>query len=181
MNRISTVSSATTATNPSTAMTIVVVDPRFETYKALATAAKLGRCHLYFRWSAAAALDLQAKRQVDAWIVGEELDDMAGHDFVALLRSRQPAAQAGGRTPVVLIAAATGGGPSVAVEHEGLAAGADATLSQPITLRDVEDRIDMRSGRRTEAGRAPALVRAMATLPVGVGAAAIAIATLLLR
>ena len=156
----------------SSAINIVVIDPRFDAYQSLAAAAKLGRCSLHLRASGRAALHLLSRRRVEAVIVAAELEDMTGHDCVALLRAQHADASPGARVPVVLMAAAAGG------EHVAYpAGGCDAILSHPITIRDVEDQV--RNRGRGAVGT-PTLLRAMATLPVGVCAAAISIAALLL-
>jgi CheY-like chemotaxis protein len=158
----------------SSAINIVVIDPRFDAYQSLAKAAKLGRCSLHFRASGRAALHLLSRRRVEAVIVGEELDDMTGPECVALLRAQQADASPGAEAPVVLMAAAAGG------EHvAGPASGCDAMLSRSITIRDVEDQVRIRRRGRGVV-KIPAVLRAMDTLPVGVGVAAASIAALLL-
>jgi|688.fasta_scaffold54034_3 CheY-like chemotaxis protein len=159
----------------SSAINIVVIDPRFDAYQSLATAARLGRCALHFRASGRAALHLLSRRRVEAVIVGEELDDMMGHECVALLRAQHADASPGAEAPVVLMASAAGGEGGACQ-----ASGCDAMLSRPITIRDVEDQVRIRCGRGRGVLRMPALLRAMATLPVGGCAAAASIAALLL-
>jgi hypothetical protein len=72
----------------STVTSIVVVDPQFDASKSLAADARRGFCDVDFRSSGAAALKLLSRWRADAVIVGEELDDMSGHDFVVLLGGR---------------------------------------------------------------------------------------------
>lgn len=174
MIRLFSAAALSSDVDASAAISIVVIDPRFDAYQSLATAAKLGRCSLHFRASGRAALHLLSKRRVEAVIVGEELDDMAGRECVVLLRARHADASPGAEAPVVLMAAAAGG------EHVAHPVGdCDATFSRPITIRDVEDQVRIRCRGRGVV-RIPALLRAMATLPVGVCAAAVSIAALLL-
>jgi CheY-like chemotaxis protein len=174
MLRTFTAAALSSAVDPATTINIVVVDPRFDAYQSLATAARLGRCSLHFRASGRAALHLLSKRRVDAVIVGAELDDMTGPECVALLRVQHADASPRTEAPVVLMAAAAGGEQ---VAHP--AGGCDAILSRPITITDVEDQVQIRRRGRGVV-RMPALLRAMATLPVGVCAAAASIAALLL-
>jgi len=67
------------------APSVVVVDPHFEAYKDLAARARDGHFGLHFRSSGQAAIKLARRFEVDAWIVGTDLDDMSGRDFIALL------------------------------------------------------------------------------------------------
>ncbi len=64
---------------------VVVVDPQFDAYKDLAASARDGHIGLHFRSSGLAAIKLARRFEADAWIVGSELDDMSGRDFMALL------------------------------------------------------------------------------------------------
>lgn len=164
----------------SSAVSIVVVDPRFDAYKALAAAARLGRCALHLRGSGRAALQLLSKRPVEAVIVGAELDDMTGQEFVALLRARHAEGASAAGMPVVIMAAPVDG-PQPAADQSRPASGCDGTQRAPITLGDVEDQVFGRFRRRRGAGTIAGLLRVMATLPVGVTVAAIAVAVLLLR
>lgn len=174
------VSRAEAAADASSTVGIVVVDPRFDAYKSLATAAKLGRCTLHFRGSGRAALQLLSKRRVEAVIVGPALDDMAGHEFVALLQTHLADTPPGAGVPMVLMASAAVD-PQAAADPAWLASGCAGTLSHPITTMDVEDRLRGRHRRGRNADRVAGLLRAMATLPVGVSVAVITIAALLLR
>lgn len=65
---------------------ILVVDAVLDAYQDLAAAAKRGDVQLHFRSSAIAARSLMQRRRFDLCIVGEDLDDMAGEDFLELLR-----------------------------------------------------------------------------------------------
>lgn len=67
---------------------VIVVDPSFDSYRELAAAAHEGRISLHLRSSGAAALKLAGKVVPDAWIVAADLDDMAGRDFIDLLREQ---------------------------------------------------------------------------------------------
>lgn len=175
MIRVFSAAALSSDVDASAAISIVVIDPRFDAYQSLATAAKLGRCSLHLRASGRAALHLLSKRRVDAVIVGVELDDMTGLECVALLRVQHADASPRTEAPVVLMA---GSGSGEHVAHA--ASGCDATLSRPITIRDVEDQVRIRRGRGRGGLVMPAVLRAMATLPVGVCAAAVSIAALLL-
>jgi len=66
---------------------VLVVDPRFDAYGNLAAAARRGDVQLHFRSSTLAARALMKRRRFDLCIVGEDLDDMDGEDFLELLRS----------------------------------------------------------------------------------------------
>lgn len=67
------------------APSVVVVDPRFDAYKDLVARAQDGHIGLHFRSSGLAAIKLARRFDVDAWIVGTDLDDMSGRDFITLL------------------------------------------------------------------------------------------------
>jgi hypothetical protein len=64
---------------------VVVVDPQFDAYRHLAASARDGHIGLHFRSSGLAAIKLARRFEVDAWVVGTELDDMSGRDFMTLL------------------------------------------------------------------------------------------------
>lgn len=155
---------------------VVVVDPRFEAYKPLAASARQGRLTIHFRSSGSEALVLAQRLPVDAWLVAEHLDDMSGHDFVSLLKSESAAV-----SRVAMVEP-----QRTAVRHRSLAeaaareVGADAVLPHPISFADLERLLgmpsEMRSGMFAEGGMA----RPYLTLPVGVGAAVIAIAVLMI-
>jgi CheY-like chemotaxis protein len=65
---------------------VLVVDPKYEAYRDLAGAARRGDVLVHFRSSGQAARALMKRVWFDVCIVGEELDDMAGEDFLELLR-----------------------------------------------------------------------------------------------
>ena len=154
---------------------VVVVDPRFDSYKQLADSARLGRINLHIRSSGAEAIKLARRRTVDAWLIAADLDDMSGHDLVELLRSRS------GDAKLAVVEAEGPGSRQLAVaEHDAAAAGADAVLTHPITLRDLEELLGLPAEERSKILAAAGSARAFVTLPVGVGAAAISIAVLLL-
>lgn len=146
---------------------VVVVDPRFEAYKQLADSARLGRINLHIRSSGAEAIKLARRRTVDAWLIAADLDDMSGHDLVELLRSRAGDAK--------LAMVETDGSLHRAAEID-----ADAVLTHPITLRDLEELLGLPVEERSKVFAASGMARAFVTLPVGVGAAAVSIAVLLL-
>lgn len=65
---------------------VLVVDPHFEAYQDWAAAARQGEVQIHFRSSGQAALALMRRVLFDVCIVGDDLDDMAGEDFLELLR-----------------------------------------------------------------------------------------------
>jgi CheY-like chemotaxis protein len=154
---------------------VVVVDPRFEDYKQLADSARLGRINLHIRASGAEALKIARRRTVDAWLIAAELDDMSGHDLVELLRARAAEAKV-----AMVEAEGTAGRQHAVAEQEAAAVGADALLTQPITLRDLEELLGLPAEERSKVLTTAGAARAFVTLPVGVGAAAVSIAVLLL-
>jgi len=85
------------ATTPS----VIVVDPRFDIYASLATAAREGKLDLHLRSSGTDAMRLARRIRVDAWLVAEELDNMAGHDFVELLAAHDGGGGAAGKVAMV--------------------------------------------------------------------------------
>ena len=155
---------------------VVVVDPRFDAYKQLADSARLGRINLHIRSSGAEAMKLARRRTVDAWLIATDLDDMSGHDLLELLRKGT------GDAKLAMIEADGPGGRHHAVaEHDAAAAGADAMLAHPITLRDLEELLGLPVEERSKVFAASGASRsAFVTLPVGIGAAAVSIAVLLL-
>jgi len=151
---------------------VVVVDPRFEAYKSLADSARLGRMMLHFRSSGSDAIKLSRRMPVDAWLIAPELDDMSGHDLVQLLQGQ-------GDTPIAIVDVAQANGlPRSGVEQESAAAGV-GMLSHPITLADLERLLGMPSEERSKVFTAGGASKAFVSLPVGIGAAAIAIAILM--
>jgi len=158
---------------------VVVVDPQFDAYKSLASAAQHGLCTVHFRGSGAAALQMLSRHRADAVIVGAVLDDMSGEDFVGLLGSQRLAAQQAASRPVVLMAEAAES-PRMAEKHGRLLDG-DTVVRHPVLWRDVEHRVWVRTVRGRGRARAELVMRALNTLPVGASIAALAISALLLR
>ena len=154
---------------------VVVVDPRFDAYKPLAESARQGRLDLHLRSSGAEAIRLARRLRVDAWLIAPDLDDMSGHDLVELLQS----SLADARVAMVDTSRPATRHHAVA-EQEAAAAGAHALLTHPITLRDLEDLLGLPVEERTKVFAGHGAARSFVTLPVGVGAAAISIAVLLL-
>jgi DNA-binding response OmpR family regulator len=148
---------------------VVVVDPQFQAYGPLVAAARAGRLHLHLRATGAEALKLARRLDVDAWLVSPELDDMSGYDFVSLLEGLPNRSS----LAVAMVTPA-----DVEKPH---ATGA-ATFSHPIALDSLEAFL------RSPSEKTPSLpvsgtsrARALLTLPIGVGAAMLAIAVLVLR
>jgi len=159
---------------------VVVVDPRFDAYKALAASARLGKISLHFRASGAAAVRLARRFRVDAWLIAPELDDMSGHDLVPLLQS-QIAAQGCGDTKLAAIETAAPDSRQWSIAAgDARSTGADALLSHPITFQDLEALLGLPTVERAKIVSARSPARAFVTLPVGVGAAALAIALLMM-
>lgn len=160
---------------------VVVVDPRFDAYKPLAASARLGKLSLHFRASGAEAVKLARRLPVDAWLIASELEDMSGHDLVPLLQS-QLASRGEGKSRVAVVSEAAPGGRQQALEEVAArGAGADSLLSHPITFRELETLLGLPTEERAKivpAGYTKG--GAFVTLPVGVGAAVIAIAVLMM-
>ena len=152
---------------------IVVVDPMFTSYTDLAASARMGRLDLHFRSSGSSALKLVGRIPVDAWLVAPELDDMSGQDFVGLLESRR----SGAKIAMVDVEAA-GSRHSRLAQQAALEIGADAVLSKPITVADLEELLGLPIEERRR--RFAVKGREWAALPVSVGAAVIAIAVLMI-
>jgi len=55
---------------------VVVVDPRFDAYTALAASARMGKIDLHMRSSGNSALKLVDRIHVDAWLIAGELGDL---------------------------------------------------------------------------------------------------------
>jgi len=152
---------------------IVVVDPRFDAYTALAASARLGRLDLHFRSSGSSAIKLATRLDVDAWLIASELDDMSGEDFVGLLQSKR------GEAKVAMVDAAAQGSRNFQVaEQSAREAGVDVVLSKPITVGDLEELLGLPLEERRRRFAAPG--RSWAAVPVTVGAAMIAIAVLMI-
>ena len=158
---------------------VVVVDPRFDAYKALAASARLGKVTLHFRSSGAAALHLARRIKVDAWLIAAELEDMSGADFVGLLREQSAAAPCGGDAKLVMVEPARPGGRQWTITECGPASPFDAVLAQPVAFEDLERILGLHVEERPPLLTLASLSSAFVTLPVGVGAAAIALAVLL--
>lgn len=159
---------------------VVVVDPRFDAYKPLAASARLGKIDLHFRSSGAEAMRIARRLPVDAWLIGPELDDMAGHDLVPLLQAEFDAGGRGTSRVAVVESTAPGCRQWSIAEQEARAAGADSLLSQPITFRDLEQLLGLPTEERARFVAPTGPARAFVTLPVGVGAAVIVIAVLMM-
>jgi CheY-like chemotaxis protein len=152
---------------------IVVVDPRFDAYTALAASARLGRLDLHFRSSGSAAMKLAHRLDVDAWLIASELDDMSGEDFVGLLQSKR------GEAKVAMVDAAPAGSRHFQIaEQAAREAGIDVVLAKPITVGDLEELLGLPIEERRRRFAAPG--RSWAAVPVTVGAAMIAIAVLMI-
>lgn len=153
---------------------VVVVDPRFDAYTALAASARLGKIDLHMRSSGHAALKLVDRIHVDAWLIATELDDMSGEDFVGLLQARR------GDAKIAMVDEATAASRRfMLAEQAGREAGVDMVLSTPISVADLEELLGLPIEERRR--RFPAVTgRSWAALPVSVGAAMIAIAVLMI-
>jgi CheY-like chemotaxis protein len=152
---------------------VVVVDPQFNAYATLAASARLGDLQLHLRSAGTDAIRLSRRIHVDAWIVAAELDDMSGHDLVELLKSECS------DIPVAMVVDAARGRRNAVDSSAATEAGADVTLSHPISLADLERLLGLPSEERAREfgsnGSKP-----FVTLPVGIGAAVIAIAVLMI-
>ena len=171
--------SGTTAAGHSSVPNVMVVDPRFDAYLPLAAAAREGRLNLHLRSGGSEAMRLARRLPIDVWIVGQELDDMSGQDFVELLGSLdcdRPAA-------CVALVGPGSDEPRRSSAADGtwaLGAGADAVLRHPISLDDLAGLLALPADERPMALPLEDWKRRFVTLPVGVGAAAIAVAVLML-
>jgi CheY-like chemotaxis protein len=145
---------------------VVVVDPHFEAYKPLAASARLGKLNLHFRSSGADAVKLARQVRVDAWLIAADLDDMAGQDLVELIGKLR---QSGDR-PAAKIALVGDSEPTAA----------DAVLGHPLTFQDLEALLGLPCEERAKVIGPADPRRLFVTLPVGVGAAALAIAVLMM-
>lgn len=157
---------------------VIVVDPRFDAYGPLAAAAREGRINLHLRASGAEAMRLARRLHVDAWLVAEDLDDMVGQDFVELLGSLAT----GDRAGKVAMVGSSEHEPAARVASAATAAreaGADAFLSQPIDLTDLANLLAAPAEERAAVLAAPA-APGFLRVKVGLGAAMIAVAVLLL-
>ena len=129
-------------------------------------------------------MKLARRLRVDAWLIAPELDDMSGHDLVPLLQS-QLAAQGRGDTKLAVIEAAPPGSRQWGIAAgDARVSGADSLLSRPIAFRDLEALLGLPTAERAERAEivpAGGPARAVFTLPMGVGSAAIAIALLFMN
>lgn len=153
---------------------VVVVDPQFDAYATLAASARLGKLQLHLRSGGADAIRLSKRIHVDAWIVAAELDDMSGHDLVELLKGDVSSA------PVAMVLDAVDGRRRAIESTTATEAGADACVSHPISLADLERLLGLPSEERAREFSATDRAKPFVTLPVGVGAAVIAIAVLMM-
>jgi len=152
---------------------VVVVDPEFSSYATLAASARLGNLQLHLRSAGTDAIRLSRRIHVDAWIVAAELDDMSGHDLVELLKSECS------DIPVAMVVDAARGRRNAVDTAAATEAGADVALSHPISLADLERLLGLPSedlAREFGSNGSKPFV----TLPVGIGAAVIAIAVLMI-
>ena len=159
---------------------VVVVDPAFDTYTQLAASARSGKLSLHFRSSGSDALKLAKRHRVDAWLIAADLDDMSGFDFVELLRSQHGVGEScqGMTSPrfVAMVGDRTGG----LTEWQALEAGADQTATKPITFRELERILGMSPEQRQGSLAREVAARTFMALPVGVGAAVVATAIVML-
>lgn len=170
---------SSTAFDPANLPSVIVVDPRFDAYGPLAVAAREGRINLHFRASGAEAMRLARRLRVDAWLVAEELDDMAGHDFVELLGTLADDA----RTGKVAMVSAGKDQPTARTAIAATSAreaGAHAFLSQPIDLADLASLLAAPAQERAATLSATAATPGFLTVKVGIGAAMIAVAVLMM-
>ncbi len=148
---------------------VVVVDPQFQAYAPLVAAARAGRLNLHLRATGADALKLAKRLDVDAWLVASDLDDMAGQDFVALL----DALPSRSSRSVAMVASAESAKAGMAAAE---------SLHHPISMEAVDGLLRTASEIPGElATRGKSRVRKILSLPIGVGAALIAIAALMIR
>ena len=150
---------------------VVVVDPRFDAYRPLSASARLGKIDLHLRSSGAEAVKLARRMRVDAWLIAPDLEDMSGHDLITLLREELNLG--GGRVAMV---ESTRSGRQRA-EQEGCG---EAAFCHPITFHDLETLLGLPTAERARLVGGSGSTQGLVALPVGVGAAVIAIAVLLL-
>ena len=176
---------------------VVVVDPRFDTYKSLAASARLGKLNLHFRSSGADAIKLSRKQPVDAWLIATDLDDMSGHDLVELLRSFNRSFNAGQEVgqadeaqaqdsqpdsqPACKIAVVQ---PATTPSNGVLELGTElSVLTPPITFQDLEALLGMKAGKQQSLLVAPRTdgkkTRSFFEVPVAVGAAIISVVVMI--
>lgn len=156
---------------------VVVVDPAFDSYKSLAASARAGKMVLHFRSSGADALKLAGRHRVDAWLVAADLDDMSGFDFIELLRAQHGLERSPGPKCVAMVGDRSGD-PTV---WQALEAGADHTATKPITFRSLEQLLGMTHEQRKSSLLEHHAARTFLAVPIGVGAAIVSIAVILLN
>lgn len=154
---------------------VVVVDPNFERYQALIASERQGRITLHLRASGRDALRLLDRQDVDAWIIGTELDDMSGHDFAELLRGRLGDAKIG-----IVPTAECGDRESRLVAEESRSVGADAVLEHPINLRQLDALLGLPAEERSKMLSASGFDGTFGSLNLGISAAAAAVAILIM-
>lgn len=159
---------------------VVVVDPAFDTYAPLAATARAGKLTLHFRSSGRDALKLAKRHRVDAWLIAADLDDMSGFDFVELLRSQYGDEQSRHGMTSPRCVAMMGDRTGDPTEWQAIEAGADQTATKPITFRDLERILGMPSEQRRRSLARDLAARTFLTLPIGVGAAVVAVAVVVL-
>jgi len=157
-----------------TVPSVVVIDPRFDVYRELVAAARAGSLDLHLRSTGAEAIRLNRNLKVDAWLIASELDDMSGHDLVELLKGEA----APGKVAMVLDAA--DGRRGILAAAEASEAGADGSVPKPISLSDLQRLLGIPAEERARALGSDVARMPFVTLPVGVGAAVIAIAVLMM-
>lgn len=161
---------------------VVVVDPQFGAYKPLAEGSRRGRLSLHLRSSGADAIKLARRMRVDAWLIAAELDDMSGHDLVELLQAEFASEPAGVRPKLALVHVADSGSRQLSLAgQEAAAAGADSLLTHPITFADLERLLGLPVEEWSKVmPLADVTSRAFVNLPIGVGAAVVSFAVLVL-
>jgi CheY-like chemotaxis protein len=155
---------------------VVIVDPNFERYGALIASERQGRITLHLRSSGRDALRLLDREDVDAWIIGTDLDDMSGHDFAELLRARLGDAQIG-----IVSDAEDGDREMRIVADESRSVGADVVLEHPISLRQLDTLLGMPTEERSKVFPVAASGSdgIFASLQLGISAAAAVVAVLI--
>lgn len=154
---------------------VVVVDPCFDAYRGLAASERQGRIQLHLRSSGREALRLADRLTVDAWLIAADLDDMSGLDFAELLRDRLTGAKLG-----MVVAEPAASRPGQLAGDAALAAGADAVFAHPISLRDLETLLGLPAEERSKLLESRSQAGGFVALKVGIGAAAAAIAVLIM-
>lgn len=159
---------------------VVVVDPAFDSYKPLASSARAGKLTLHFRSAGADALKLAKRCPVDAWLIATDLDDMSGFDFIELLRAQYDAERSTSGMAGPKCVAMVGDRSGDPTQWQALEAGADHTVTKPITFRDLERILGMTPEERQVSLPQDNVARSFLTIPIGVGAAVVAIAVVML-